>query len=388
MASAQQDAGRPQELARTLGLDKNLTWKISKVVQEPNAFAAISHFPGPASVRAFLKAFERAGASSASIQAVRQATADFEHVVRVHSNDRVTLEMMLNNLAADSGRSRMEVHRRSLFRGVSAMWGVQARMQISVHAVVPSEDPDWVDVAWLSGLVDLRRLSRDTPWVITSVGKFADDGTALPVGAVEPLDPAFAAPSVAPLLWDFCSQPLPEVRIDRAGDGITRYVLVEGPIGNVAASTCIIGLLIRAAVRRTRADNYVYGEHGARLYTPTELLVHDLFVHRDLEHALQPQSNVYSQMPGGVVYPACGIDRGLLPAGESLSSLGAPPDVVMTEFPLYRQMIECVFSRQGWDLRQFHGFRLKLRYPPIPALAILRYPLPAVGGGPGEPPKH
>jgi hypothetical protein len=380
MASVDQDASNPQALARQFGLDKNLTWKISKVVQENDAFAALAHFPGQASVRALLKAFERAGASENSVRAMREAAADFEHVVRLHSGDRVTLDMMLDNLVAAGRHERMEVHRRSLYRGLSATWGVQARLQLCVNVIAPGSDPDWVDVAWLSGLVDLRRLRRDTPWAIASVGKFADDGSPLPIGTIKALDPRFDRDDAAPLMGDFCSKPLPDVQAARAAGGLVRYQLVEGPVGKLAAVSCIIGLLGRSLVRRTSAENYTCGEHGARLYTPTELLIHDLFVHRDLSYAMSPELAVYSHMPGGLIYPGCAPDQGLLPVGDPVISLGGqPPDVLTPEFPRYAKMIQYVFTKAGWNMNDFSGFRVKLRYPPIPAVAILRYPLPDAG---------
>jgi hypothetical protein len=381
MASVDQDASNPQALARQFGLDKNLTWKISKVVQENDAFAALAHFPGQASVRTLLKAFERAGASETSVRAMREAAADFEHVVRVHSGDRVTLDMMLDNLVAAGRHERMEIHRRSLYRGLSATWGVQARLQLCVNVIAPGNDSDWVDVAWLSGLLDLRRLRRDTRWGIASVGKFADDGSPLPIGTIQALDPRFDGEDTAPLLGDFCSKPLPEVKCAPPSGGIVRYELVSGPVGKLAAVSCIIGLLGRGLVRRTSAENYTCGEHGARLYTPTELLIHDLFVHRDLSYAMSPELAVYIQLPGGPNYPGCASDQGLLPVGDPVVALGGqPPDVLTPEFPRYSKMIHYVFERAGWDMHDFSGFRVKLRYPPVPAVAILRYPLPKVGG--------
>jgi hypothetical protein len=380
MASVNQDVSNPQAIARQFGLDKNLTWKISKVVQESDAFAALAHFPGQASVRALLKAFERAGATESSVRAMRQAAADFDHIVRVHSGDRVTLDMMLDNLVAERRHERMEIHRRTLYRGLSATWGVQARLQLCVNVVAPSDDPDWVDVAWLSGLVELRRLRRDTPWAIASVGKFADDGSPLPVGTLEALDPRFNGPDTAPLLGDFCSKPLPDIRPAPPAGNMVRYQLVQGQVGKLAAVSCIIGLKGRSLVRRTKAENYTCGEHGARLYTPAELLIHDLYVHRDLRYAMSPELAVYSHMPGGLMYPGCEPGQGLLPVGDPVVSLGSqPPDVLTPEFPRYSKMIHYVFERSGWDMHDFAGFRVKLPYPPIPALAVLRYPLPEPG---------
>ena len=39
-------------------------------------------------------------------------------------------------------------------------------------------------------------------------------------------------------------------------------------------------------------------------------------------------------------------------------------------------MIDLAFERAGWDSSGFHGFRLGMRYPPIPTSLILGADLP------------
>jgi hypothetical protein len=252
---------------------------------------------------------------------------------------------------------------------------VQARVQLCVNAVAPAADSAWVDLAWLSGLVDFRRLRRDAVWAIASARKFADDGSPVALGKLRALDGTELGSQRSPLLTEFCSKPLPDIRTRTESDGLIRYELKEGPVGITAATTCIIGLHGESFLRRTRAENDTIGEHAARLNTPVELLIHDLWVHRALAYALSPQVFLYGQMPGGPSYPASGREEGLLPLHERLQALGNPPDLVTPDWPQYPQLLRSTFDRLGWDLGEFHVFRLKLRYPPIPSLAVIRYPL-------------
>ena len=269
-----------------------------------------------------------------------------------------------------------QAHRRTLFRGRSALWGVQARVQVCVDVIAPSNDPDWVDLAWLSGLFDFRRLRRDAVWAMASARKYSDDGTPAQTGRLESIDPNAGQGNDAPLLTEFCSDPLPKIRTTIKPNGLIRYELCEGPVGNTATASCVIGIHGKAFVRRTRVENNTRGEHAARLYTPVELLIHDLFVHEDLEHALSPSVRVYSQMPGGPVYPNAAPGQGLIPVDEDVLPLGAcPPDPVTPEVPSYGKMIHTVFNRLKWNANEFHGFRFKMRYPPILALAVLRHEL-------------
>ncbi len=377
LASVGADATQSQEMARQFGLNKNLTWKISKIIREDDPYSAIAHIPGKSGMNIFIKSLQKAGAPGKIVASVRGAISEFDRMVEVHSGDRETLEMMLGNLTSGGEQQRSEAQRKLSYRGNSATWGVRARVQLCVNFIAPSDDPDWADLAWLSGLVDFRRLRRDATWAMASTRKVEDDGTIMPLGAIEPIDTRYAADDVAPLLGDFCSDPIPEIRLVTGADGMMRYELVEGPVGNTAAATCVIGILGRSFVRRTRTVNDTLGEHGARLYTPVELLIHDLFVHRDMEHALSPEMFLYSQMPGGPVYPTSGRDRGMLPLHEITHERGGcPPDLVTPELPQYGRMIQTVADRAGWDLNDFHGFGFRMRYPPIPTLAMYRYALP------------
>jgi hypothetical protein len=375
LSSVGADPTRSQAVARQFGLNKNLTWRISKIVGEEDPCAAIPHIPGTSGLNIFIRSLERAGAPDQAIASVRDAIAEFDRMVDIHSGDRETLEMMLGNLTSDGEQQRNESQRKLAFRGNRATWGVQARVQLCVNVIAPATDPDWVDLAWLSGLADFRRLRRDAVWAMASARKFMDDGSQMALGQIHAIDPAYSVDDGAPLLSGYCSQPLPDIRTRTEPDGMIRYELLEGPVGNTAAATCILGIYGRSFVRRTRAENDTLGEHAARLYTPVEVLVHDLFVHRDLSHALSPDIFLYSQMPGGPVYPASGRDRGLLPLYQRAQPLGHPPDLVTPELPTYPRMIHTVFDRLGWDPGDFFAFRLRLRYPPIPSLAVFRYPL-------------
>jgi hypothetical protein len=126
-----------------------------------------------------------------------------------------------------------------------------------------------------------------------------------------------------------------------------------------------------------------------QMTTPAEVFVFDLYVHRDAsllgteEGADAPEVNLYSLLPGAPPYPLAGRERGRLPLREPLIDLGGArspgggaPDAILPEFARYNQAVEMIFTRLGWSASDFHGYRPKMRYPPIPALAVLRTVLP------------
>jgi hypothetical protein len=369
---------RPQEVARRLGLDKNLTWKISKILRDHDAASSFTYLPGKGGLAILLETLKKTGASIPALVEVKTAFNDLEELIDLHAGDRETFAMMLAGLARSTdGQQQAEAQRKLSFKGNSATWGVQASIQVCTNFIAPGSDDRKIDLAWLSGLIGFWRLRRDVPWAMAAARKTADDGSSLPEGEIRAIDSRHDHTGAVPLLADFCSQPLPEIRTERNHDGVLRYELAEGRVGNAATTTCIIGLFGRNFVARYRAPNDTRGEHFARLYTPVETLIHDLFVHRDLTYALSPQILLYSQMPGGPVFPFASRDRGQLAIYDPIIKLGgSPPDLVTPEISFYPRMIGSVFTRMGWNANDFHGFRFRLRYPPIPAVALWRYDLP------------
>lgn len=377
LSSVDADPTKPQDVARQFRLNKNLTWKISKIIKEADPGSVAPYVPGKAGLNIFLDSLKKAGAPSERISEVREALAEFEKMQDIHAGSRETLEMMLGNMATGlEAQQQLESQRKLSFRGNSAVWGVRARLQICANFIAPGSNDDYVDLAWLSGLVDFRRLRRDATWAVSSTRKVNDRGETLPLGNIEAIDPRFNGEHAAPLMGDFCSDPLPELTLEVGADGVMRYRLVEGPIGNTAATTCIMGIFGRNFVRRHKIPGDELGEHVTRLYTPAECLIHDLFVHRDLAYALEPTIHLYSQLPIDMPYPTEDRNAGMLPLWERIQSLGAKPPLAVTpEFPKYRAMIDSVFDRAGWKAGEFHGFRFMMKYPPMPAVAAFRYPL-------------
>src|SRR5690606_18711202 len=108
------------------------------------------------------------------------------------------------------------------------------------------------------------------------------------------LDPRFAGPDQAPLMGDFCSDPIPQLR-RVVEDTSTKFELLEGPVGNTAALTCIDGAIQRRLpMHRTPVNEW--GEHSGILGIPAELLIADIFIHESLAFAIPPQVQLYAHL--------------------------------------------------------------------------------------------
>ena len=229
---------RPLQVARFLGLDKNLAWKVARLCQSSDPAEAVKHLPGPAGVKRVLDAFAEGGAGPAEINAVRIAVGHFDRMVDRHAGDRTTLELLLASGAPERpDAQRMEASRKLAFQGNSATFGVQTRVRFGLQILAPSSaDADLVDVAAVGGLVDFRRLRASAAWPLICISSYtgaADRGGARP-------EPLGDDGDDLPLLRAFCSAPLPEIRAVPEPGGVV-YELAEGPVGDTAASTCVFG---------------------------------------------------------------------------------------------------------------------------------------------------
>src|SRR5690554_4498328 len=139
---------RPQDIARQLGLDKSLAWKIARVAQASDPYAMYQHIPGPTGIDIFLQTAERRGAPPDVLQEVRAAVVNLDQLVHVHAGDRGTFELMLSAYSKEGQREAIIDHRKLLFKGASSVWGVQAFAEFLSYIVQPVEKgSDRCDIA-------------------------------------------------------------------------------------------------------------------------------------------------------------------------------------------------------------------------------------------------
>lgn len=375
-ASAGVDPAVPQAVARGLGIDKNLAWKVCKIVNGPDVYRSVKHLPGSAGMNILLDAFARAGAGARSLDAVRNSLTGFDEMLALHAGDRATLELMLDSMLAEREASpRLEQARKLAFQGNSAILGIRARLRVAVSILAPSRvDPDFLEVTIVTGLVDLKRLRPTVVWPLVRFHTQVEEeegGTP----RIEPLDPGSVHPGGAPLLSAFSSSPLPAIR-SRPGEAGDIYELCEGPVGMTAKATLLFGWTFpRFATWRAQSEND-RGEYFIRIDTPSELCLHDLLVHRDLPIAQAPEADFYSLILGPVASPLVQNASSLLPRTENVQELGSGPPVLAT--PHHARHLEIVrwsCEKRGWSLEEFRGYRLMASFPPVPSLGILHFPL-------------
>jgi hypothetical protein len=374
------DAGEPQETSRRFRLDKTLAWRIASAVREEDPWEALQHIPGRPGIGIFVTAMSSHGAPADRIESVWEALAQFEKFIATHTRDRETFEMMVSTGGGGGRKSaekRLEASRKAGSQANSALLGVRATAHFCAHFVAPSDTTGMVDLAMVSSLVGFCRLRSNVPWAIATLRGWKGPQSEADASSYDliPIDERIAK-GEPPILREFCTQPVPEIRVSEHPPGTFRFMLAEGPVGYSAAATVVTGWLYKATAPIAEGYPGEKAEYGANLCTPADALVFDLFVHRELPVELDVRARVYSLFPGGPQYPDPGSEATLLPVPIEVIDKGyGAPDSPTQEFARYRELAQRVGARMGKSLDDFHLFRYRLPYPPIPALAVLSHPL-------------
>ena len=365
MAAAGMDPQDPKALTNRWGVNKTLSWRISKVVQTDDAYLALQQLPGKEAVGSLLELGKAAGVAEQYVQATNEAVRQFDELIEQHCGDRATFEMMGSDVSPAARSQQAEINRKQLFYGASGVWGVQAKLFLTLRVVGPGSSPGTSDLASISGMFGFRRLRENTPWVMAR-RRFHNDGKPFSPPC-EPLDPASVGQPME-LMPEFCSKPLPVLRELRDGD--TSVIELEpGRAGNAGVLSCVGGALHRNLphVRAGADDRY---NASTVSNTPAETLIFDLYIHEGFKEAFPPSPILLSLVGSGLTTPELN-ERYSLPLHEPLIELGhAQVTPATPEVPRYGEMLKVIFERTGWSPQQFRGYRIKMAYPPVPTALV------------------
>lgn len=368
------DPERPQVVSRSFGINRNLAWKLSRIIAAEEPLAVVEHLPKASAAEIMLRAFATAGAPETAVARVRGTMESFDDAVEEHLGDRGLLELIVGPmLPAHMQVERDRAARRLAFRGNSAIWGIQAAARMSAMIMTPNaEDASMIDVATLGGLVDYRRLRSGIRWPLLRLHGYRA-GVAVDTRH-EPLDPELARGS-APLLRDFCSDGQPPI-IEQSFDGGVQYELPEGPVGNRGLATTVFGVVTRRFASCWADEKDRSGAHLVHWFTPVEYGVSDLVVHRDLPLEMPPSFTVSGRMTPRSWDPETDHDAESIPMAEPVVGLGSgPPQFATAIVPQQRAMLEFAIERLGHDPREFEAWRVVVPHPPVPSTGMIRFPL-------------
>lgn len=359
---------RPAEIARELGIDKTLAWKLSRFVEDADPIKAAKHMPGPGGVEIVLRAAGLKGVADGRVEAVRGADARLRAFMKERAGDRRTFEAMISAGEERGGDADFEA-RRELFRAGSAIWGVRGRVQLLTIALRPSEDePTLLDAIQVGGLVDFERLRGDVPWIVRRLRASNDSESEMIRIRREPLDPrGVRGPGTLPLMPDFCSHPLPELRQFEGVNGWVYDELAPGDIGRRAAVTCVTGEKHLAVLPAERSEENTAGRYTLTVRTPVEAVVFDLLLHKSLDHFGAAQTRVFGLLEDRPHAGGAAANAHTLYEPAPSIELGHPAVVQTPRLAGYSGLVERALELAGWGgPGHFRGYRTEMEYPPAP----------------------
>lgn len=365
------DPTKTRESARELGLNRGLTWRLTRVVRESNPTLVVSDVPGSQSMAKFFDACRGRGAPEPAIATAMAALERFEAALSSCSGDRKTLAMLMANREDAESAVEREKARRSLFEGACGVWGVQAQTRfVSVFVFPCPENPEWLDVGHVNGFVGFRRLR---PGAIAlsheAVHKASGEATTF---IKEPLDGQDPANVPLRLMRDFCNPPSLDIRIVPSGD-YNRFELAPGPVGNEGLSTCVFGTRMRRLYPRYSAEPDTAG-FLVLLTTPVERVVFDMYLHKDLGINSPPPAQLLDRLNFPHQHIESEFVRQALPIAETPELLPPGiPGVMCPHIPWYPRMVLDVTSRIGHKIDDFVGSRFEMTYPPISTTLSRRF---------------
>jgi hypothetical protein len=373
------------DLQRALNIRSTLAWQVYRLAYAAGPVVEASAIPGVTAMNHFFEAASARQVPNDVIIRARRAVEEFKAVVQAHAGDRSAFDSMISALDGSRSTHIDLQHKRAAYKANSHLWGVRAKTQLSCFMHQPSADnPDMIDLVGIRGMIGLRRLRRNAPWVISRVRLSDADGRVQERHQIErgsPIDPIEDGAPAVSLLRDFCSKPLPKFSVAPGGEGLVNVELQPTSVGDQSAVTCLIGDAYRSVFSLHSTPETPEHTMQTIVRTPCETLIHDVLLYHGMFPEQLPQVCVYSDLRA-VTTTLLGRERDLLPMSETVIYLGRGPQVLSTpDVPRYAEMVQYALDRVGWDASKFDVYRCRVEYPIMPSSVVTIVEPPKRPGG-------
>jgi hypothetical protein len=363
---------RAYEVADAFGIHRKLAWQIWNVTYDAEPIRAVRYMPTARGIQAWRKSAEKLGTTADLLQQLDDAARLFDELTHTHAPNREMLEMMLGACEPRLDEREEERWRKQAFMGNAYVFGVRAKTYLTTLVLHPSAREGYFDLARVHGLIGLARTRPNVRWPFAQAVVHSGESERFPRRT--PILPSDATRrSGVPLMEEFCSQPLPPVARHKGQYGMLEDELLPGPIGQTGESTVITGEVARelASIYKTEPGEDAHFGTGVR--TPCEALVYDHLVHHQLFPGVERRLRVYSEL----ICPVSRDERDLLRVSENVQRLGRGTARLRTaEVPRYGELIQRLMEQMGWNPKDFDVYRIRMRYPPLPAAVMLQHDLP------------
>ena len=361
----------PHDVYQVLGLDKKLGWRIYKIIHEDDLFFAAQFVPGKHSFGRFIRSCKAKGVEKNFLTDTLTAVENFYEIIDIHSGDRQSMDMMLMASSRDGKEQAYNTLRKQAYYAQSHLLGLQAETQLDAWFFGPSSSPGMLDVAEVKGLFDIRRNRPGVKWVIDTpcffTGKEHDEQFF--TDSIEPGITCNLMEKV-PFLERYCSDPLPLLKTVTSHSCGPVYELEDGPVGNTNLIDTVTGTVSRGIFPIEPEEGEEHHEVSARIYTPVQNLVLDLFFHETMAETMAGNPSVkmlfdYYSHGGALSYRS---DRDHIPMNIKPIMIGTGTSCAYTPLvPRYSEMLADVFQCLRWDPDEFLVYRTRVEFPVVPS---------------------
>lgn len=362
----------PQRLAEHLGVDKVLASRLLKALKSASPMNVVHRIPGPEPLRRVVRAAARHGARHDDVDAAQTAIDQYERFLKVEIGDRSALDAILSAWIPEARRDFELRRKQAAFRALSQLRGVSCDCFAETAFVLPSEDPNRIDIAWLRLITGIQRIRPNARVRLSSIR--IDDSTTRrrPVN----LKGAPIA-SLADAVVERFSTAAPESVGFAALDNSVHYMLADDAFGPSDAID-----LCTAEVNRAEIDRYVHASRNRRAWFSSEVVLpakkhqFDIFVHRDLFHGAPPILRLYDTSVVGLSDPndptSTFAEMDLV---ETVESLGPGLSRARADHaPAYIELLEHAAAALRPDPEELNGHRVAISYPIVGTQAALLFP--------------
>lgn len=363
---------RPMDVARALGVNKNLTHRVTTALNESEPLAALLAMPGPGPLQRMADRASELGVGARVCQEARDAARRFDDLIRSVAGDRTLFDAMVSEWVP-AARSQVDAAaRQSVYRGMRQILGVSAETKFNVCIFKRSETvPGRVDFLDIDGQLGVRRIQSGGRLFLTISSNL--------------LGHSAGSPTTRSVLTEFCSAPPPTFKIVGPSSRSVYEIEWNDTLGRASARDVVIGEMRRGAflLERPKPEE-VYTGLADCMSVPARRFVSDVLFHRDVYKGAIPVFRVLTTGDKGIVMAndqSHDHERIKIDAEIQAIPEGRITEVPTPEVPFYRRLIESQTAAAGWDIRAFRAFRICFDYPIFDSQMQWLIPLPEAGSG-------
>ena len=372
----------PQDLARAVGVNKDLAHRLMSALRKRAPMATVYLMPGPEPLRRFLIAIGKKGARAEHIHRAEVAVCSFDSLIKNAAGDRSGLDAIISASLPDM-RARFESTAKQLvFRGMRQLKGVAADVTFFTAILHPSLAGQRHALVMLRGYLGLHRVRPGATFKMGVVSG-GNDPIAKPFTlAREPIgDPRGV------LLTAFCSGPPVELHVHTKAQDLVYALCWGDSVGRNSVRDLVMAELRPDAMRQHRSSEDPRPKAGLTnaIAVPTRRYIFDLILHAEAYPGWAPTARILETGELGSADPNdMTRDLDVLDVAERVDPMGWGIERFRAEeIPRYLELLQYVCDNLHWDPQRFRGYRVRIEYPIFGSQVQVAFDVP-VASAPAE----